>query len=197
MLGVDAGVAVLPDRLVDASVPTRQDAAQRQDAALADLAEAKPAPDVPDAALSRSTKLDAATTRPKKPRPAVRKPRVVRNEKPARQYGRLVVNPGPNLAVSYARQGGRGSQSLKLRKEKGRVFISDRQAGLSIRLDYKVVGQDIRLSIDSTPWVIVRSAGLGLGKTPQTIGPKSRFSIELKNPKLDPVKIIIFYRASE
>jgi len=128
--------------------------------------------------------LDRATGKPAVTPPAVAK----------RAIGTLTVNPGPNLLVNFNNHGGRGNQAFALFADKGRISIAGGVADLKIKLDYTIVGEEIRLRLDSTPWTLVSIGGGQRDKTPVGFGPGKRFSVELANPQFEaPVKIMVFY----
>ncbi|MBN2359916.1 MAG: serine/threonine protein kinase [Deltaproteobacteria bacterium] len=111
-----------------------------------------------------------------------------------RALGTVTVNPGRELTVSHSNRSGRGSQAFQLYAEKGRINVYGGSVEVRIRLDYTIVGDEIRMRLDSTPWTLVSVGGGQRDKTPIGFGPGKRFNIELNNPQFQtPLKIMVFY----
>jgi len=114
---------------------------------------------------------------------------------PRKRFGSVIINPGIGNTVTLGGRGGVGTRTFQLGNERGRFIVSSDK--LRVQIDFRVVGEVLRLRVDSKPWSILSDAGLSRGRTPQTVGGKRRFSLEFKSPRLPaPMKVIVIYRPS-
>jgi len=193
--------AVAAPQAVDATpppapAPDRVDAATPIVPTVVDSGAAAPA--VPDASLAKRDRPDAARA-PDRARPdtvdAGKTPRVPKDPQRKPVIGVLTVNPGIGNTVSLGGRGGGGARQFPLRTPKGSFIVSGSK--LKVTVDYRVAGDAVKLRVDSKPWTILSDGGLSMGRTPQSLGAKRRFSLEFRSPKLTaPAKVIVIFKPS-
>lgn len=110
------------------------------------------------------------------------------------KLGVLTVRSSPKVNVSF--KGKKRGSRISLYKESGKVLLRSAEWD-AIRLQYKLDGSQIKLTIESTPWAILKLNKISKGRTPQTITLSNRIKVELMRPKTEPLALTLFWKPTE
>ena len=133
----------------------------------------KPAPDASPAPAPKPEKKKAA------PKPEEAEPE--RTQPASGRLGILTLRASVGMTVEHrGRAAGSAPSSLIVRKDAGKIVLTGDEFAYSVEVTYRVQDDGLVVSIESSPWAIVKHNGISLGKTPQgpvPAGRKHRFSL--------------------
>lgn len=199
----ERGVALLPIEDVEAPPPEVEDAEETPvEAVVPPTPEKKPEPDAvvepveedpePIAAPKRKKRRRRRSRRKPPPPVAEAPPPVVEAPPPptkraSGRIGTLTVRTNSQVGVEIdGRSAGTSPSALAIRKGTGKVTLGGSSLPYTVTLRYVVEGDGIAVTVESSPWSIVKHGGMSLGRTPRgPVAASSRHQFSFLRPGQD------------
>ena len=122
-------------------------------------------------------------------------------KKPAKASRLGIMTLRASVAVTVEHRGraaGSAPSSLVVRRDQGTIVLTGDEFAYSVKLTYRIEDDGVAVTIESSPWAIVKHNGISLGKTPQGPVParrKHRFSL-LRPGQTKPIVVSLVWNKS-